>query len=351
MTLMGYLREIGKMDQSGSSRIFADLLGQEKAKVLLGRSLAAGRTPHAYLFRGPDGVGKRLFARRVAAILNCRQTSDGAACGICPSCRKFRSGNHPDFIVISPEQGSIKIDRIRELIRALSYPPYESAVRVVVLEDIHTMRREAANSLLKTLEEPPENNLLILTVESSKGILPTISSRCQCIPFFALGLEDTVRILCEQPDGMEKKTATLLAKLSEGSPGRALLFKQTEMVETWEKVITVVTDSAANGHDQVGMLLQTAEIMAGLKENLLPFLGLLRIWIRDTLFSSIGQEQRGEASEQSLLRSRAVGNNESGALFRKLRAIDRAEQELARNCNRTLVCEILLFRLQEAEKK
>jgi DNA polymerase-3 subunit delta' len=220
-----------------------------------------------------------------------------------------------------------------------------------VLEDIHTMRREAANSLLKTLEEPPENNLLILTVESSKNILPTISSRCQCIPFFSLSQEDTVRILCERPEGMEIKTATLLARLSEGSPGRALLFQQTEMVETWEKVITVIMDSPTNRHDQVGMLLQTAEIMAGLKENLLPFLGLLRIWIRDMLVSSVEQERRGETSVNIHGRSRAFGNNGSEGLFGKLRAIDRAEQELERNCNRTLVCEILLFRLQEAEKK
>jgi DNA polymerase III subunit delta' len=347
---MGYSFDIGIREQQRSSPIFAHLLGQEKAKMLLGRSLAAGRTPHAYLFRGPDGVGKQLFARAMATTLNCREIRDGAACGICPSCRKFHSGNHPDFVVVRPEQGSIKIDRIRELIRTLSYPPYESAVRVVLLEDIHTMRREAANSLLKTLEEPPENNLLILTVEYSKTILSTISSRCQSIPFFSLSLENTVRILVE--NGMEEKTATLLAKLSEGSPGRALLFKKIEMMETWEKVITVVMDSSATGDSRVGLLLQTAEIMAGLKENLLPFFGLLRIWIRDALVSFIRRETRDGISENiprntwDLLR-----NRKPGELFGKLRAIDRAEQELSRNCNRTLVCEILLFRLQESEKK
>ena len=124
------------------------------------------------------------------------------------------------------------------------------------------------------------------------------------------------------------------------------------MVETWEKVITVVMDSSATGDSQVGLLLQTAEIMAGLKENLLPFFGLLRIWIRDALVSSIGQEQRERTSENIRWNDVvALGNSGSGELFRKLRAIDRAEQELGRNCNRTLVCEILLFRLQEAERK
>ena len=347
---MGYPAEIDSSERQETAPVFAHLLGQEKAKILLGRSLVTGRTPHAYLFRGPEGVGKQLFARVLAATLNCRQRIAGTACGSCTSCRKFRSGNHPDFVVIRPEQGSIKIDRIRELIKSLSYPPYESATRVVLLEDIHTMRREAANSLLKTLEEPPENNLLILTVASSKTILSTIASRCQTVPFFPLSRKDTVKILLEQ--GMEEKTAMLLARLSEGSPGRALLFRQTEMVETLEKVITVVVDSSAAGDSQVGLLLQMAEVMAGLKENLVPFLGLLRIWIRDALVFCLGQEQGDRAVETSRWTGEDwLGNRSPEELFTKLGAIDRAEQELGRNCNRTLVCEILLFRLQEGERK
>ena len=103
--------------------------------------------------------------------------------------------NHPDFLVISPDKGVIKIDQIRRLCQELSYPPYESETRVVVLEDVHTMRREAANSLLKTLEEPPDDNLLILTAESSKEILATLISRCQVVPFTPLSISDTTAIL------------------------------------------------------------------------------------------------------------------------------------------------------------
>ncbi len=343
---MGYPSAAGQTNRRDTSTLFSALLGQEKAKLLLERSLATGRIPHALLFRGPDGVGKQLFARAVAAIVNCRARTGGAACGSCSSCLKFRSGNHPDLVVIGPEQGSIKIDRVRELARALTYPPYESMTRVVLLEDVHTMRREAANCLLKTLEEPPEHNLLILTAESAKSLLPTISSRCQTVPFFPLSLEDTVRVVLGREKGMDKETAALLARLSEGSPGRALLFNRMEMVETWKKVITVVKDSGDIGDGGISLLLQQAEVLAGLKENLVPFLGLLRIWIRDGLVSLLQhREYSGTASYVG-----AAGCERPEEFFEKLRAIDLAERELSRNCNRTLVCEILLFRLQESRR-
>ncbi|GAB6190328.1 DNA polymerase III subunit delta' [Desulfocastanea catecholica] len=317
---------------------FTQLLGQDKAKRMLSRSLAAGRVPHAYIFKGPEGVGKRLFARGVAAAVNCRDKERIGACGVCSSCKKFRSMTHPDFQVVSPEKGVIKIDQIRRLTRELSYPPYESAMRVVVLEDVQTMRREAANSLLKTLEEPPENNLLILTAETSQEILATLISRCQVVPFSRLSVDDTVTILVQQ--GVEREAARLLARLSEGSPGKALLFHQTEMIGLWRKLVSFLSNKAIDPDRDVGELLQLAENMASLKEDLPSLLGLLKIWLRDLLLA--GAEDGAEARNGNI--SGKVWD--SSELFVKLQAIDRAEKELARNCNRNLVCEVLLFKLQ-----
>jgi DNA polymerase-3 subunit delta' len=316
---------------------FTQLLGQEKAKRLLSSSLMAGRVPHAYIFKGPEGVGKRLFARGVAAAVNCRDTKRLGACGVCSSCKKFRSMNHPDFLVVSPDRGVIKIDQIRQLTKELSYPPYESAMRVVVLEDIQTMRREAANSLLKTLEEPPENNLLILTAEASQEILATLTSRCQVVPFSRLSIADTVAILVRQ--GIDREAARLLARLSEGSPGKALLFQKTEMIALWRKLVSFLSDPAVEPDRDVGELLHLAETMAALKEELSSLLGLLKIWIRDLL---LGDEKDNGAAQDG----NPVKSWNSNELFAKLQAIDRAERELSRNCNRNLVCEVLLFKLQ-----
>jgi len=317
---------------------FTGLLGQEKAKRLLTRSLVAGRIPHGYMFKGPEGVGKRLFARGVAAAVNCRDKAQVGACGNCKSCKKFRSMNHPDFLLVSPEKGVIKINQIRQLTEALTYPPYESDTRVVVLEDVHTMRREAANSLLKTLEEPPEDNLLILTAESSQEVLATLNSRCQIVPFLQLSTKDTTSILVAH--GIEPEEAELLARLSEGSPGRALLYEKTEMVALWKEIISVVSDPAIEPAKDVGVLLQLAEKMVVLKDALPPLFGLLRLWLRDLLLQG---QNKSEARENGWGQLKSWSSRQ---LFAKLQAIDRAESELARNCNRSLVCEILLFKLQ-----
>lgn len=324
---------------------YNELHGQEKAKKLVSRTLGSDRVPHAYIFKGPDGVGKRLFARGVAAALNCRGEYRGRACGSCVSCRKFLSGNHPDFLVISPDKGAIKIDQVRQMCRALGYPPYESALRVVLMEDVHTMRQEAANSLLKTLEEPPKGNVLILTAEASQELLSTISSRCQVIPFYGLPEEACVTILQADKAEITAETARLLARLAEGSPGRALLLYEAEMTGILQEIVATVSDPAIDGEKDVGVLLEVAEKMAEVKEHLPSLLGLIRLWLRDTLMAQTASGPPPELYGFGLAPDSPLKNWSSEALFAKLQAVDQAEKELKRNCNRTLVCEVLMFHL------
>jgi len=320
---------------------YSQLFGQEKAKLLISKALAANRLPHGYIFKGPEGVGKRLYGRGLAAALNCRDTKRIGACGICSSCKKYRSMNHPDFMEIRPQKGVIKIDQIRQLIKDISFPPYESEMRIVILEDIHTMRREAANSLLKTLEEPPPGNVLILTAESSQEILATLTSRCQVIPFVPLNLSETCTILKQH--GIDQDSAMLLARLSEGSPGRALLYQQLEMVEVFEEVILFVSDPGKDPDGNVGHLLKLAEKMSSFKDDFPALISLLRLWVRDLLVGDDGITATVGKGIPVTVQSKSWSTDE---LFAKLQALDRAEQELARNCNRNLVAEVLLFKLQ-----
>lgn len=326
---------------------YQQLIGQEKAKNIVSRALVAGRIPHAFLFRGPEGVGKQLFARGLAAVVNCRNRKELSACGECSSCKKYLSANHPDFSVIQPEKGTIKIASIRELCKSLSYPPYESNMRVVLLEDVHTMRQEAANALLKTLEEPPEQNLLILTADTSKEVLATIMSRCQVVPFYPLSMDETCGILEQNLTEVDPDQARLLARLSEGSPGKAILFHEAAFLELLPKVIALLSDAESQQPEKTGQVLKLAEEMAGLKEDLPPFFGLLRLWYRDLLLIENGQQ---ELLEKNTIFHAANKDGQkhwsSAELFAKLQSLDKADKELARNCNRALVCEVLLFSLQ-----
>lgn len=314
------------------------LVGQSQAEKFLARSLATDRLAHAYLFRGPEGVGKQLFARKLAAAVNCKQNKGIVACGVCGSCKKMAAGSHPDFLHVIPEKGAIKIAQVRELIKQLSFAPYEAQTRLVLVEDVHTMRQEAANSLLKTLEEPPANNVLILTADTAGTVLQTIISRCQIIPFYSLTAEDTKRILMQQESEMDSDTAALLARLSEGSPGKGILFYQKDLVPLRDELVDFLANASSSSDLNSGALLLLAERMAELKENLSHFLGLIRLWLRDCLFVFYGYEQDVEN-----VNTRKSWN--SHQYFAKLQAIDRAEKELARNCNRSLVCEVLLFQL------
>jgi DNA polymerase-3 subunit delta' len=173
--------------------------GQQQAIGLLTTLLRKGHIPHALVFTGIDGIGKQTTAQAFAMACNCddpqpfsassSETSPATrinACGQCRSCRRILSDNHPDILHIRPSGNMIRIAVIRDLIQQLTIKPFEQGKRVVIIAGSDTMNMEASNALLKVLEEPPENTLLILTAQQTADLLPTIVSRCQQIRFSPL---------------------------------------------------------------------------------------------------------------------------------------------------------------------
>ncbi|NLG25860.1 MAG: DNA polymerase III subunit delta', partial [Clostridiales bacterium] len=185
--------------------------------------IASGRSAHAYLFAGPAGTGKRSLADLCARAWNC--LGRDAPCGVCAHCARSLGGNDPDLMVIEPEK-SIGVDDVRALTEWLSTRPGDAGRRVAIVRGADRMTVPAQNALLKTLESPPGDAVIVLIAESAAALLPTVVSRCRIMRFSPLDAGDAARALIAR--GIAPDRAALLSRLAMGSVGRALQIDQSE---------------------------------------------------------------------------------------------------------------------------
>ena len=211
-----------------------NMVGHDWAVRWLSEHIARGRSRHAYLFTGPQGIGKRTLALRFFKAKNCQAPPQpGQMCNVCPACARIEQMGHPDLDLLQAEQegGTLRVDQIRALQRNLSLTPYEARFRMALLLRFEEANPSAANALLKTLEEPSPQVVLVLTAESAERLLPTIVSRCEVLRLGPVPLQ----IVCENLQsrwGLSAKEATLLAHLSGGRVGYALeLYQDSEKLE------------------------------------------------------------------------------------------------------------------------
>lgn len=206
------------------------LKGHQEQRELFQRSLQRGRLSHAYVLAGPEGIGKRLFARLLAQSVFCREHAleELNVCGDCRACRGFHANAWPDYLEVGlpPGKSEIPISLIagegnkrgREgLCYELSMAPQASDRRVAVINDANRMNAESANALLKTLEEPPADSLILLVCDNPDSLLPTIRSRCQVVRFFPLSTNEVSEILLQQEMVDSESDAQAVAALCEGS--------------------------------------------------------------------------------------------------------------------------------------
>jgi DNA polymerase III subunit delta' len=207
-----------------------DLRGHRDQIEMLRRSIARGRQAHAYLFAGSAGIGKSRFARIFAQSLFCENHADTEllACNECSPCRQMNAKSHPDFFAIGCPEGKNEIpvsvffgDKEHRgkdgLIHDISLRPMAGSRRIAVIDDANRMNEEGANAMLKTLEEPPPNSMLILIAENLDAMLPTIRSRCQLVRFSSLAANDVTALLLENEIASTPEEASAAAGMSEGS--------------------------------------------------------------------------------------------------------------------------------------
>jgi DNA polymerase-3 subunit delta' len=205
--------------------------GHEALIEQFDRLVRRGRLAHAYLFAGPPGIGKRLFAEELAKALLCEGHNGRLeACDHCPSCKQFEAGTHPDFTYAARPEESLElpIEVIRELCRVFALKPARDRGKVAILDNADDLNDAAANCFLKTLEEPPQHSTFLLVANNPDLQLPTILSRCQVIRFQPLSLKLVKEIVrakgVEDPNLVER-----LARLSNGSPGQALALADPDL--------------------------------------------------------------------------------------------------------------------------
>ncbi len=203
----------------------AAVRGQDRAVALLSRYLESAKVPPGLLFFGEEGIGKEKAARAFAAALLCRAPGPGGACGACPDCRLLAAGSHPNLVRVVPENRNILIDDIRGLQEELALKAFSDRPRVALVVPADRMTVQAANALLKTLEEPPRATHLVLVSHRLSQLPPTIVSRCQKVPFSPLPAETVAEILRGLPEGQGARPPEAIraaAACAAGSPGRAL---------------------------------------------------------------------------------------------------------------------------------
>lgn len=255
---------------------FTKIIGQERPVSILRSALRSGDVSHAYLFHGPEGIGKRLSALSFAKALNCLSLDDDS-CGECIHCRKFDNGNFPDFSVVEPIDGSIKIEVMRELQKKISYRPYEGKFKVIFINGAEEMTLGAANSFLKTLEEPPGATVFILVSHNFNLLLPTTISRCQKIQFNLIPVE-TIKDLLLKENQITPEDAHLMASHSQGRLGKAFEMDIRDIIEKRDEILNLMQSAS---FDEIDLIFKRNKAWSSDKENLENILVSILNIVRD----------------------------------------------------------------------
>jgi len=300
--------------------------GQERALILINQVLDKNEIAHAYLFLGPGGVGKNEVALAFARIL----------LGI-------KKGSHPDLLVLERQGNTIRIAEVRRLKEWLNYKPYAAKRRVALVPEAHLMSTEAANALLKVLEEPAGEVVLILTADT-ETLPPTVVSRCQVVRFQALPEKEVCEILLQH--GVEREKALQLSWLSKGSPGRALSMAAVDLSALIELAATFWRDIIQG--DTLAVY-ETAENLEKDVDRREAFLAVLEVYIRDTILYAKGLIAQMQLLPVELAqKTSVVGVRELGRL---LRLIGKTRHSFSRNANPLLAQIKLYFEIADAMKE
>ncbi len=323
------------------------LAGHSRATTLLQQSLRNGQLSHAYLFVGPAHVGKSTLALNLAQAVNC--DSENRPCQECTSCRRIAASKHPDFRVIDllPEKAkSISIDQIRNMQTETHLPPYEGKHKVFVIDGAHLLSHEAANSILKILEEPPPNVLIMLLTTNESALLPTIASRCQRVELRPLPF-GAVRDVLVRDHQIPQDKADLLARLSRGCLGWAILALRDETLlsDREQRLADFTRLSTAGTRDRLAYAADLAALFGKGRDRVTEVLSAWLQWWHDLLLIKCANNQWIINVDQEAILSKQAERVTAGSIAGFMRDIRSAGQQLEQNANPRLALEVLMLKM------
>jgi len=319
------------------------IIGHTRQKELLQKILYSEKMASAYLFCGPEGVGKKLLALAFLKNFFCAHRN---GCGACANCKKMDQGNHPDLLQLDPDEKSIKIDAIRAIQKHLKYHPLEAPRKVCLIDDAERMTWQAQSAFLKTLEEPTAATLFILISSQPETLLPTLCSRCQMIRFGRIPREPMIRYLA-QNQATGEMDARILAAVSGGSLAKAI-GKDREIYRNERRQLIEEIVSLPPPQENVLPHFQLSRRLVEHKEGLKMQLELLQLFFRDLLFVLEGRDQN-DLINIDLMKTiiRRASQETADSVLAKLEALREAWQALDANANHQLTTDVLLMRLSQ----
>jgi DNA polymerase-3 subunit delta' len=313
-----------------------EIIGHQKQIQYLEKDITEQTVKHAYLFTGPEKIGKFTLVKRFAKLLQCSQR----ACGVCPVCLQIDAGNHPDTIFVKDYGESIKVDEIRDIIQR-THMTFQSPYFLVCIENIERMTEETSNAFLKTLEEPPPNVVFLLTTLNIHRILPTVLSRVFPIELGGVSQQELLEYLVRQFPSEEKETIEKVVTLSLHKPGLAIEMLQNR--NSRDYYFTLYSDvrrlleqsSRSDRLLYVDMLLNTfKEDSLQVKQEIKNRLELLLYLLQGVFLNKIQQKEHHLLSQKTL-----------EEVMQLIENVQEAKMLLERNMNKKLVLENLMLSL------
>lgn len=334
-----------------------DVLGHEEIKIFLKQYIARKEKPHALLFVGPSGLGKRLLAQKFAKALLCEQ---GTGKDECEACRRLDfegdKVSHPDFLRVArelnPSTGKLKdisIEQIRELQSKAVFSPVLSKYKLCLIEDVDRMRAEAANCLLKLLEEPPEGWIMVLLAEAEDKLLETILSRVVVLRFHSISREKAKEVIGKLRPELELEQTAVLAQLSEGSIGKALELLKQDVWQIRQQAIVLL--EAMPLKNPISYLVDRNWLDKMERPAALLLVLLLQLLLRDMLLLKINVEQELYNVDLKEELQRIGAEWKEASLRKALAVVEEIHRALESNAGIKLTLEAMILKIDKINKE